>query len=124
MHAEASVLSVPGFDLASEHRDAFAHAHEALAGHGAILGCGPDATTIVAYVDLHVIVPVPELDRGPCRTGMLERVAERLLDDPEGRQVDAGFEPLALALDHQVHLEAGLARALDQRVELVHARLG
>src|SRR3954451_25101359 len=124
MHAEASVLSVPGFDLAPEHRNALAHAHKALAGHGAILGCSPDATPIVAYVDLHVIVAIAELDRGARRAGVLERVPERLLDDPERRQVDARLEPLAVALDLQVHLEAGLAGPLDEGVELVHARLG
>src|SRR4051812_49021300 len=106
VHAEATILSVPGFDLAPEHCHAFAHAHQALAGHGAILGCSPDATPIVAYVDLHVIVAVAELDLGARGTGVLERVAERLLDDPEGRQVDSRLESLALALDLEIHLEA------------------
>src|SRR4051794_39221495 len=108
MHAEASVLSVPGFDLASEHRYAFAHAHEALAGHGAILGCGPDATAIVAHVDLHVTVAVAELDLSARGAGVLERVAQRLLDDPERGQVDARLEPLALALDFEVDFEPRL----------------
>src|SRR4051794_18659407 len=123
MHAEATVLSVPGFDLAPEHRNALAHAHQALAGHGAILGCSPDATPIVAYVDLHVIVAVAEPHRRTGGTGVLEGVAQCLLDDPERRQVDARLEPLALALDLDVDLEARLARPLHERVELVHARL-
>jgi hypothetical protein len=88
VHAEATVLSVPSFDLAPEHRDALAHAHQALACHGAILGCSPDATAIVAYVDLHVIVAVAELDAGACRAGVLERVAQCFLDYPEGGQID------------------------------------
>src|SRR3954466_2169085 len=98
MHAEATVLSVPGFDLAPKHRNALAHAHKALAGHGAILGCSPDATPIVAYVDLHVIVAVAEPDRGARGAGVVERAAKRLLHDPERGQVAAGLEPLALAL--------------------------
>src|SRR4051812_16508280 len=106
-----------------EHRNAFAHAHEALAGHGAIRGMSRDATPIVAYVDLHVMLAVSDGHLGARGPGVLERVPERLLDDPEGRQVDARLEPALLPLDRQVDLEPGLAGALHEPVELVHARL-
>src|SRR5881392_2045368 len=92
VHAEASILSVPGFDLAPEHRDALAHAEETMAGHGAIVGWCPDATPIVAHVDLDVMLPVAESHLGLGGAGVLQRVPERLLDDPEGRQVDPRLE--------------------------------
>src|SRR3954452_15187354 len=98
VHAEASILSVAGFDLPSEHRDALPHAQETLAGDGAIVGGWPDATPIVAYVALHVMVSVAERHLGAGRAGVLERVPERLLHDPESRQVDARLEALLLAL--------------------------
>src|SRR3954447_22975904 len=123
VHAEASILSVPGFDLPPEHRNAFAHAHEALAGHGAVGGLCRDAAPIVAYVDLDVMLAVSDRHPGACRTGVLERVPERFLDDPEGRQVDSRLEPPLLALDRQVHVEAGLAGTLHEPVELVDAWL-
>src|SRR5947208_8488859 len=91
VHAEASVLSVAGLDLTSEHRDTLAHAKEPMAGNGAIFGWSPDATAIVAHVDLHVMLPVLEHDLRLGGPRVLERVAERLLHDPEGRQVDAGL---------------------------------
>src|SRR2546421_9293088 len=94
VHAEASILSVAGFDLAPEHRDALAHAQESMAGHGAIVGWCPDATPIVAYVDLHVMLSVAEGHLGAGGTGVLQCVPERLLDDPERREIDARLEPL------------------------------
>src|SRR3954462_15870688 len=105
VHAEASILSVPGFDLPPEHGDAFAHADESLAGHGAVGGLSRDAATIVAYVDLDVMLAVSDRHFGSCRAGVLERVAECLLDDPEGREVHPRLEPPLLALDRQVHVE-------------------
>src|SRR3954468_13878676 len=104
VHAEASILSVPGFDLPPEHRNAFAHTHEALAGDGAIRGMSRDATTIVAYVDLHVMLAVSDGHLGACGPCVLERVPERFLHDAEGRQVDARLEPALLALDREVDL--------------------
>src|SRR3954471_24323797 len=98
-HAEATVLSVPGFDLAPKHCNALAHAHQALAGNGAILGFSPDATAIVAHVDLDVIVAVAEPHRGARGAGVLGRVAGRLLPDRKRRWAHARLEPLALALD-------------------------
>src|SRR4051794_19110478 len=123
VHSEASVLSVAGLDLAPEHRDALAHAQEAVAGDGAIVGWCPDAMPIVAYVDLHVMLAVLQRDLRLGGPGVLERVAERLLHDAEGRQVDARLESLLLALDREVDVETGLAGAVDQPVELLDARL-
>src|SRR5437763_593468 len=123
VHAEASVLSVAGLDVAPEHRNAFAHAQKPVAGDGAILGRCPDATAIVAYVDLDVVLSVAQRDLRLRRSGVLERVAQRLLHDPEGGQVDPRLEPLLLALDRQIDVEPRLARALDQPVELVDAGL-
>src|SRR5439155_15088309 len=109
--------------LAPEHRDALSHAEETMAGHGAIVGWCPDATPIVAHVDLHVMFSVAQRHLRAGGACVLERVPERLLNDPEGRQVDARLEPLPLSLDRQVYLQAGLAGPLDQPVELVDARL-
>src|SRR3954447_18215850 len=120
VHAEASILSVPGFDLPPEHRDAFAHAHEALAGDGAVRGLSRDATPIVAYVDLDIMLAVADGHLGARRAGVLECVSERLLDDPEGRQVDARLEPPLLALDRQVHVEPPLPRPLPEPVAPAH----
>src|SRR3954454_11132545 len=92
VHAEASILSVAGLDLASKHRDALAHPQETMAGHGAILGWCPDATAIVAHVDLHAFPRVPDRDLCLRGAGVFERVAERLRDEAEGREVDARLE--------------------------------
>src|SRR3954452_17032396 len=94
-----------------------------MAGHGAILGWCPDATPIVAYVDLHVMLAVLERALRLRGAGVLQRFAKRLVDDPERRQVDARFEPLLLALDREVDVETGVAGAVDEPVELLDARL-
>ena len=48
------------------------------------------------------------------RAGVLERVRQRLLHDPVGREVDTGRELDRLALDRQLHRQSGLAHLLDE----------
>ena len=55
---------------------------------------------------------------GACRPGVLERVGQRLLHDAVGGEVGADRQREALAVLAQRHVEAGVAGALDQRVEL------
>jgi hypothetical protein len=47
---------------------------------------------VAVVLDPHVqdLAPVADADAGPGRAGVLERVGQRLLDDPVGRQVDPG----------------------------------
>jgi len=55
---------------------------------------------------------------------MLERVRQRLLDDPVGRQLDPDGELRRLALDAQLHRQAGRAQLTDQQRHVGEPRLG
>ena len=55
--------------------------------------------------------------------GVLAHVGERLLDDAEGRQVEALGELARLALDREADVEARGARLLEEPVEVGQTRL-
>ena len=50
--------------------------------------------------------------------GVLDHVRQRLLDDPEGRELDSLRQRSRLALDGQLHLHPARPRLLDQLVEV------
>ena len=54
--------------------------------------------------------------------GVLERVRERLLDDPVRRQVEARRQRRRLALERELDRQPGRAHLLDERVELARGR--
>ena len=73
---------------------------------------------LVVHGDLERFLAVAHDDARATAARVLERVRERLLDDPVRRDREARVEHPRLALDDQLHLEAGGSELLEQ---LVHA---
>ena len=69
--------------LAAVHRDPLAHSDEPIPGARII----SSAYAVVGDLELEVIGSVAEKDSGPRRAGVPQRIGQRLLHDPIGRQV-------------------------------------
>lgn len=85
---------------------------------------GGRSAAIVGDVELQLAVAVMHLDghmRGPA---VLDGVGERLLDDAVGGQAEPRRQPVRLALDAQVDLQAAALGVLGQLAELRQTRLG
>src|SRR3954451_14621501 len=110
---EAAAVTGPSLERTAAQRDAFTHTRETVAR--AVRRCL--RVTIVRDLELELVVPPPQRHPGLCRAGVLERVGQRLRDEPVGREVDAGRQLPLLALDVELDLEPGLADGSDQDVE-------
>ena len=96
MDGEAAVGSPAGVEATAVERDALAHADETVAAaRGA---CGPPGP-VVDDLELERVGAVADVNLGVSVAGVLERVRQRLLDDPVGRELDPGRQRAALALD-------------------------
>src|SRR3712207_3364647 len=104
-----------GLQLPTENRDALAHPNEAVSGAAALVDAR--AVAVVGHADLDLVVAVAERHTRVSGVRVLECVSKRLLHDPEAREVDRRPHPLALALDLEVHVEAGRSGALEERSE-------
>ena len=81
------------------------------------------ADAVVCDLELHESVDIPDYDVGVRALRVLERVRQPLLDDAVRREVDAGREVRALALDVQGHGQARLLDLRDQPVEVLQPGL-
>ena len=102
---------------AAVHRRALAHADEAVAAaRVAQLVVVARALAVVLDAQHHLVRLVG--DRHACARArrVLERVGERLLDDPVRGQVDAGGQLDRVAGHAQLHAQPGVARASRQLV--------
>src|SRR4051794_13175782 len=121
MDAKAPAPPAPGLELAPVEAHALLHAEQAMAGvAGARAGPWPAVGDL--YLE-RVVRPGHPHIRGRA-AGVLERVGEALLDEPEGGEVEPGRQLAPLARHAQLDRQAGLPRALDQLAQSAHARLG
>ena len=81
------------------------------------------ARAVVGDLELDLAVAVADEDLRLVGARVLERVRQALLDEPVGRQVDAGRKLRGLALDPQLDRQPGLPNLLDELVEVLEARL-
>ena len=100
-------------ELAAVDGDALAQAEQP-----AVLG-----QAVVDHLDAHLAGDVGHADARAHGLPALARAPQRLLHEPVGRQVDARGERHGLAVDPQLDVQAGRARALDQRAHVRKARL-
>src|SRR3954468_11519766 len=82
-------------ELSPEKSHPLAHTQEPVAGSVAIAWAAPG----VRDFDLQVFGPVTDGNPGSRRTCVLERVRQRLLDDPVCREIHAGRQDDRLALN-------------------------
>ena len=68
------------------------------------------------------VAVVADVDRRARAVRMLQRVRERLLDDPVRRELDTGIEPPRLPLDRELHGQPRRSHGLDQGTQLVEPR--
>ena len=85
--------------------------------------CAAAPSPRVGDGQLERVGAVAEQHRGVRAAGVLDDVGQRLLEDPERRQVDALGERARVALDGELDPQAGRARALQQVVEVGQPRL-
>src|SRR4029453_5001981 len=101
---EAANWMRTGFDRAAVHRHALAHTREPVTA-GAVLALRRPPVVRDLEVDgVPAVADGPPRVRGPC---VLDRVRQRLLDDPVGGEVEAGRELDRVALDCQLDGEPG-----------------
>src|SRR3954453_16130883 len=100
---------------AAEERDALAHPRDAVASLATI---GRLNTPDVSDRQLEDARVVGHADVGPRSGRMLAHVRERLLHDPERRQVEALAKLSRRALHGEVDLEPGVARLLDELAQV------
>ena len=123
---QSDAQGVPAFgppaslQLAAVHRDSLAHPDQPVPGASATAGAWP----VVRDLDLELIRCVPEHDSGMRRPGVGEGIGQRLLHDPEGREVHARWQISGLTLDGQLDRQAGSLHLIDKGAELTEAGLG
>ena len=90
--------------VAAQHRHPFPHADQAVAGSR------PRRASCACVADLERdrSLLVPHRHVRPRRPGVLERVRERLLDDPVGGELDAERQLAPLSLDLELDRQSGL----------------
>ena len=81
----------------------------------------PARTAVVDDLHLERVGLVADRDRGPGVDRVLERVGERLLDDPVRRQLHARVQRPRLADHRQLRPEAGRPHLLEQLAQAVEA---
>ena len=103
--------------LAAAQGHALAHPDQSL------LAAAGAARDPAGDLDLQALRRPAQGDPRLAAAAVLERVGQALLHEPERGQVNAGRERPRLALDVEVDLEAGVARACDERAETLERRL-
>ena len=121
VHPVAALGTRARLETAVEERDALAHPHEPVAA-GRAVPVGR-AAAVVEHLEVDRVGAVGDRDPGPRRARVLERVGERLLDDPVRRQVEARGKVGRLALDGQLDGQAGGAHGLGKVIEACEAGL-
>ena len=89
MYSKAALRPWAGAELASEQTDALSHTNEPAPSLVVTNAVGGSALTVICDLQLKTVGPVTYLDAGVSGAGVLERVRQRLLDDPVGREIDA-----------------------------------
>ena len=74
---------------------------------------------VVGDLDLQLVVEIPNRDQGTRRTGVLDHVGERLLDDPVRGEVERLRKRDPLALHGKLDGQPARPRLLDQPVQVV-----
>jgi hypothetical protein len=113
-----------GLELAAVHADAFPHPLDpvpAPAGRGATPG---RTWTVVGDLQRQHAGLIVDQHPAPVGGRVLDDVGDRLLDDPEGGQVQARCQRGPLAAHIQVHLDPGLRGPADQFPQAGQARRG
>src|SRR5205085_9609065 len=116
----AAAYAGSGLELSAVHRDALAHADEAVS---TLVAVAP-AWSVVAHGEFHVPVAVADEDLRVVRPGVLDGVRQAFLDEPVRGEIDTGRKLLRCAFDPQLDRKPRLARLLDELVEVLEARLG
>ena len=121
MNPEAALRPRTGVQQAAVDRHALTHADEPVTGPGLVVS---RSAAIVGDIELQLAGAGTHLDghmRGP---GALDGVGERLLDDAVGGEAESRRQPVRLALDAHVDLQAAALGVLGQLAELRQARMG
>src|SRR5437588_1521155 len=106
-------------ELAAVHGHALAHPDEPVPTAVAVAS----AAAVVADGDLDVPVAVADEHLGVLGLGVLDRVRQAFLDEAVRGEIEARGELHGLALDAELDGKPGLARARDELVDVVEARL-
>src|SRR6478735_598175 len=110
---EAAAITGACLERTAAQRDAFAHPCETVSRPvGRRL-----RVAVVRDLELELVLAPPQRHPRLRRACVLERVRERLLDEPVGGEVDARRQLPRLALDVELDLEARLTHGSDQDVE-------
>jgi hypothetical protein len=72
------------------------------------------AGAVVNDLELERVLSVTDVDAGARLAGVLERVCQRLLDNPIRRELDPDRQLARIALDVELHRQAGLANLRNQ----------
>ena len=110
-----------GLEVAGVQRHPLAHPDQAAPAAGALADVAAPRAALVGDLDVDGARLVRDAHPGTGAAGVLERVGERLLDDPVGGQLDARIDWWTLALHRQLDREAGGAHLLDQATETLEA---
>src|SRR5438067_4901413 len=78
---------------------------------------------VVAYLDVELIGAVPHHHVGLAGVRVFEHVGQVFLDDAVGGEVESTRERDRLAVDVQVNRETGMAHLIQERFEVLEARL-
>ena len=118
---EAAARIAARVEAAAVERDPLAHADETVAAAGGARGA---SRAVVDDLELERVGAVADVDGRARIAGVLERVGQRLLHDPVGRQLDPDRELPSLALDAELDGKARLAELPDEGRHVVEPRLG
>src|SRR5690349_19647559 len=98
----------------AEEGNALAHPDESVSTAAAV----HDADPVVLDGHIEQVGSVCERDDRARRAGVAQHVRQRLLDDAVRGEIDAWRKIPRLPMDDELRLEAGAARALDERPEV------
>ena len=120
-HQESAARGRAGFQLAPVQGNPFAHPNQSVPFSGT--GVGRPAA-IVGDLELEGLMGEPNHHLDVYRTGVLERVGQRLLDDAKRREVDTRRQRMRVADHLELNIQPGLAQLRQQQVEVGDPRLG
>ena len=122
---EAAARTRPGPQLAAVKHHPLAHSRQAIS---AKLGRTPARTcghaSGVGDLELERMARISDHDGGSRRAGVLDRVRERLLHDPEGGQLNARCQRPPHSLNAYLNLQPRCACPVDKRVDRRQAGVG
>ena len=109
--------------LAAAQRDALAHADQPLPAAGEPVGGGA-VGDVVGDLDLEHLRRPAQDDPRPAAAAVLERVGQALLHERKAVRSTPGASGAGSALDAQLHVEPGVARARDEGAEALERGCG